>query len=125
MPWKACSVSEGRVRFVLAVKSKSEPFVSVCGRFGISRKTGYKWWQRYRKGGVKALADASRRPHLRWKKHRLVWRNRLGKLRRKRSRWGAKKLRRRLQRIFPRALSIPVASILARWLAELDLVKRL
>ena len=45
-----------RMRFVLAIKSKSEAFASVCARFGISRKSGYKWWQRYRAGGVKALA---------------------------------------------------------------------
>ncbi len=67
------------MRFVLAIKSKSEAFASVCARFGISRKSGYKWWQRYRAGGVKALADRSRRPHPRGKKQRLVWRERLGK----------------------------------------------
>ena len=44
------------MRFVLAIKSKSEAFASVCARFGISRKSGYKWWRRYRAGGVKALA---------------------------------------------------------------------
>ena len=68
------------MRFVLAIKSKSEAFASVCGWFGISRKTGYKWWQRYRAGGVKALADRSRRPHLRGKKQHLVWRDRLRKI---------------------------------------------
>jgi putative transposase len=124
MPWKKYSMSEARMRFVLAIKSKSEAFASVCARFGISRKTGYKWWQRYRAGGVKALADRSRRPHRREKKQRLVWRDRLGKLRRKHPSWGAKKLRRRLQKAFPGTRRIPAVSTLARWLAELGLVKK-
>jgi len=61
MPWKKSLVSEERAQFVLTAKSESESFVSMCGRFGISRKTGYKWLQRYRRGGLKALADVSRR----------------------------------------------------------------
>ncbi|NOT08367.1 MAG: helix-turn-helix domain containing protein, partial [Gemmatimonadales bacterium] len=34
----------------------------LCARFGISRKTGYKWWHRYEQGDLAALADQSRRP---------------------------------------------------------------
>jgi transposase InsO family protein len=35
----------------------------VCRRFGISRKTGYKWLNRYREAGAEGLCDRSRRPH--------------------------------------------------------------
>ena len=37
----------------------------VCKRFGISRKTFYKWLKRYRQSGsdTKSLVDQSRRPH--------------------------------------------------------------
>ena len=101
------------MRFVLAIKSKSEAFASVCARFGISRKSGYKWWQRYRVGGVKALADRSRRPHPRGKKQCLVWRHRLDNVRRAHPSWGAKKLRRRLQKAFPGTRRIPAVSTLA------------
>jgi putative transposase len=100
MPWKEFLASEERVRFVLAARNRSESFASVCGWFGISRKTGYKWWQRYRSGGIKALADASRRPIRRGKMHALVWRMRLRQVRQEHPRWGAKKLRRLLQRAF-------------------------
>jgi transposase len=34
----------------------------VCRRFGVSRKTGYKWIERYRAAGVSGLADGSRAP---------------------------------------------------------------
>jgi len=124
MPWKEFLVSEERARFVFAAKSKSESFASLCGRFGISRKTGYKWWQRYRCGGVKALGDASRRPRYGGKMHDFVWRMRLRKVRQEHPRWGAKKLRRLLQRAFPGARRVPAVSTLARWLVELHLVKR-
>jgi transposase len=38
---------------------------AVCRKFGISRKTFYKWFKRYQQdnGNTKALADRSRRPH--------------------------------------------------------------
>ena len=124
MPWKKFSVLEARAQFVLALKNKSESFVSVCGRFGISRKSGYKWRQRYRAGGLKALGNASRRPRHRGKMHRFVWRMRLRKLRQEHPRWGAKKLRRLLKRAFPQARCVPAVSTLARWLAELHLVKK-
>jgi putative transposase len=124
MAWKELLVSEARVQFVLAAKNRSESFASLCGHFGISRKSGYKWLQRYRAGGVKALADASRRPRHRWKMHHFVWRKRLRALRQEHPRWGAKKLRRLLQRAFPGRRHLPAVSTLARWLVELHLVKR-
>jgi len=38
---------------------------AVCRKFGISRKTFYKWLKRYQQdnGDTKALVDRSRRPH--------------------------------------------------------------
>ncbi|RCK77345.1 MAG: hypothetical protein IGBAC_1654 [Ignavibacteriae bacterium] len=37
----------------------------VCEKFGISRKTFYKWWMRYFKSGykVESLFDLSKKPH--------------------------------------------------------------
>lgn len=39
--------------------------VKVCEKFGISRKTFYKWWNRYSKSGFSqnSLMDESRKPH--------------------------------------------------------------
>ena len=51
-----------RVKFVAAMLEGDETFVELCERFGISRKQGYKWKQRYDQGGVEALADRSRAP---------------------------------------------------------------
>ena len=61
MPWKECSVMDERLRFVAKLLD-GEAMTDVCREFGISRKTGYKIFQRYRESGVEALCDRSRRP---------------------------------------------------------------
>ena len=35
----------------------------LCDRYGISRKTGYKWLDRFDEGGRQGLGDRSRAPH--------------------------------------------------------------
>src|SRR5229473_1867277 len=61
MPWKECSVMDERLRFV-AWLLDGEAMSEVCRAFGISRKTGYKIFERYKKHGLEALTDRSRRP---------------------------------------------------------------
>lgn len=51
-----------RQEFLLLADQPGSNFRQLCQRFGISRKTGYKWRQRYRQNGNDALADQSRRP---------------------------------------------------------------
>jgi transposase InsO family protein len=58
---ETCAVDE-RMRFVMAVESEDEPFAAVCRRFGVSRKTGYKWLERYEDVGLEGLLDRSRAP---------------------------------------------------------------
>jgi transposase InsO family protein len=60
MPWKeTCSVEE-RIRFIAEFGGEVEPsLAAVCRRYGVSRKTGYKWLERYAAGGLGAL---ERRP---------------------------------------------------------------
>src|SRR5271154_562857 len=61
MPWKASSVMEERLRFVARLLD-GEAMAEVCREFGISRKTGYKIFDRYKEHGLEALSDRSRRP---------------------------------------------------------------
>ena len=60
MPWKECSVMGERLRFVARLLD-GESMSEVCRDFGISRKTGYKIFTRYKVQG-QALTDRSRRP---------------------------------------------------------------
>ena len=57
MPWRETCSMEERVRFILACRDAEESFAAVCESFGISRKTGYKWLDRYDEHGLGALAD--------------------------------------------------------------------
>lgn len=59
MPWESKSVEELRKEFVLAAK-KNVNFSALCREFGITRKTGYKWLERYAEG--LSLSDKSRKP---------------------------------------------------------------
>jgi len=58
---ETCAVDE-RMRFVMVVEAREEAFAAVCRRFGVSRKSGYKWLERYGEAGVEGLVDRSRAP---------------------------------------------------------------
>lgn len=66
MPWGTTTVTDERIRFVLAyqreVASKRTTMVELCERFGISRKTGYKYIGRQQKEGWVGLKERSRAP---------------------------------------------------------------
>jgi hypothetical protein len=61
MPWKESSVMDERMRFVIRLKD-GETMASLCREFGISRKTGYKIFDRYEQCGLEGLRDRVRRP---------------------------------------------------------------
>ena len=50
-----------RLRFVARLLD-GEAMSAVCREFGVSRKTGYKIFERYKDHGLEALSDRSRRP---------------------------------------------------------------
>src|SRR5215470_6759994 len=62
MPWKECSVMDERMQFV-SRRLAGETMAELCREFGISRKTGYKIFDRYQECGVHGLTDRSRRPY--------------------------------------------------------------
>src|ERR1700753_1688149 len=63
MGWMETRVVDERMRFVMAALEHEEAFAAVCRRFGVSRRVGYKWVERYEAEGVAGLLDRSRAPH--------------------------------------------------------------
>jgi transposase InsO family protein len=63
MPWKATGIMSLREEFVRLAQGKGANISLLCRRFGISRKCGHKWINRYDECGVNGLSDRSRRPH--------------------------------------------------------------
>ncbi|NIN67150.1 MAG: IS481 family transposase [Anaerolineae bacterium] len=63
MPWKEVTVMSQRLDFVRLAKRCGANIAELCRRFGISRKTGYKWMNRFEELGFEGLRDRPRRPH--------------------------------------------------------------
>ena len=97
MPWRAVSVTSLRLEFVTLAERGEVAFSELCRRFGITRRVGYKWLDRYRAEGPAGLSDRSRRPHSTDNQLPQDAEQAVVALREKRPSWGARKLRRRLQ----------------------------
>jgi transposase-like protein len=61
MPWQEVRPMDLKIRFISDYLNEYFTFTELCTRFGISRKTGYKWVSRYLVSG--SLNDLSRKPH--------------------------------------------------------------
>ena len=85
-----------RLKFIAGWLRAEVPFSQLCARHGISRKTGYKWVDRYEAAGAIGLIDHSRAPHRLAQAMAPTIAERLVGLRRERPPWGPKKLLARL-----------------------------
>lgn len=63
MPWHGVLPMDLRFEFTHAYASGQYSMTELCDQYGISRKTGYKWVDRYEAEGRAGLNDRSRRPH--------------------------------------------------------------
>ena len=98
MPWKETDVRSERIRFVVEAVQGEETMRSLCGRYGISRKTGYKWLRRWEEvGSLGELDEHSRRPHRSPRQTDSAIEDRVVRLRQQYG-WGSRKLRCLLQR---------------------------
>jgi transposase InsO family protein len=124
MPWKASSVMEERLRFVARLLD-GEPMSDVCREFGISRKTGYKVFNRYREHGCAALTDRSRRPvrYANQLPHQVE--SLIVSLKRDKPHWGARKIRELVIRRLNGDVRVPAKSTIHAVLDRHGLVRRL
>jgi transposase InsO family protein len=123
MPWKETGPFEERRRFIVACRDSDESFGATCERFGISRQKGYKWLDRFEEGGVEALVDRSRRPHSNSRAVPAAVVELIVELRKRRPRWGPRKLLAILERDYPR-IEFPVASTVGSLLRAAGLVTK-
>src|SRR5205807_8747531 len=97
MPWKASSVMEERLCFV-ARRLDGEAMTDMCREFGISRKPGYKIFDRYKEHGLEALTDRSRRPVRYTNQLPAPIESLIVRLKGEKPHWGARKTRKLLVR---------------------------
>jgi transposase InsO family protein len=124
MPWKECSVMDERLRFVAKLLD-GESMSDVCREFGISRKTGYKIFTRYKDHGVEALSDRSRRPVRYANQLPAQIESLIVTLKREKPHWGARKIRELLVRRLDGDVRIPAKSTIHAVLHRHGLVKTL
>jgi len=111
-----------RLRFVARLL-EGEAMSEVCREFGVSRKTGYKIFERYKDHGLEALSDRSRRP--------IRYANQLpGQIeslivdcKQEKPHWGARKIRELLVRRLDGDFRIPAKSTIHAVLHRHGLVK--
>ena len=96
MPWKECQAMDERMRFVARLL-EGEKMAPLCTEFGISRKTGYKIFDRYKDCGLEAFTDRSRRPYRQANRLPAPLEARIVRLKREYPGWGAPKLREKLR----------------------------
>src|ERR1700675_4167204 len=123
MPWNETEPMNERVKFIARYLQNEEPLAVLCEDAGISRKTGYKWVERYEGSGVVALVDRSRAPlsHPHAVPEAVV--ETLVAMRRRHPRWGPRKLLAILRR-HESTRAWPVASTVGDILRQRGLVRR-
>jgi putative transposase len=100
MPWRECCKMDERLRFVARLLD-GERMAELCREFGISRKTGYKIFTRYKDIGLEGLTDRSRRPYRQANRLPFQVETLILGLKREHPSWGAPKIRAKLRRRFP------------------------
>jgi len=131
MPWKECSVSDERLRFVLECLKADDAMAVICRRHGVSRRVGYKWLARYKERGREGLADQSRAPRSHPNQVEAELERRILALRADHATWGPRKLLAALARQMRDAGGgdvdpdeLPVASTVGQMLRRAGLVVR-
>lgn len=92
MPWRVTTPMSEKLRFIGDLETTLFTMTELCYQYDISRKTGYKWAERYVAGGPEGLEDRSRAPKRRpgRTEQRVV--DALIELRLKHPSWGPRKL---------------------------------
>lgn len=111
-----------RMQFV-ARRLAGEPMADLCRAFGISRKTGYKIFDRYQACGIQGLTDRSRRPFRYANQLPVQVETYILNVKREHASWGARKIRERLRRRFS-GIPIPAKSTIHAVLDRHGLVER-
>lgn len=101
MPWSETSTMDEKVKFIGDYQRELLSLSELCDRYGISRKTGYKWIGRYEAEGPAGLQNLSRRPHCCPHQTPPDVTEALLEARRRHPHWGAKKLLKIVSRRHP------------------------
>ena len=122
MTWSESNIMDERLKFVARMLD-GEKMAGLCREFGISRKTGYKIWERYKDIGIEGLQDRSRRPYRHANQLPFQVERAILQIKQEYPSWGAPKIREKLIRQYP-MIAQPAISTVHATLDRNGLVKR-
>lgn len=122
MPWKECNRMNECLRFVARLL-EGEKMAAVCREFGISRKTGYKIFNRYKDDGLRGLEDKARSPYRHPNKLPFQVETAIVRIKQEHITWGAPKIKDKLIKLYP-MIKAPAISTVHAVLDRHGLVKR-
>jgi len=121
MPWRETCAMEQRKKFVDDWLDGQWNMTELCETYGVSRKTGYKWLERFETRGAEGLEDLRREARSHPNQTRAPVELRIMALRRQHPFWGPRKLKSRLERLHP-DLAWPASSTIGGILRRRGLV---
>jgi putative transposase len=101
MAWRYCKVEEQRKEFMKELTKGESTVTMLCQKYGISRKTAYKWRGRFLELGIEGLKDISRAPHVPNKRYSEILIDQAIDYKRQHLSWGPKKILVKLQEKYP------------------------
>ena len=122
MSWKVSNIMDERLKFIARIL-EGDKMSHVCEEFGISRKTGYKIFNRYRDCGIEGLQDRKRRPYRQANQLPFQVERSILQIKKEWPNWGAPKIREKLIRQYD-LLHPPAKSTVHAVLDRNGLVKR-
>ena len=123
MPWNEVKAMDQKKDFIDSVLNDKLSFSESCRQFSISRKTGYKWVERYNVLGLEGLLENSRKPHRNSRELDESTICQILNLRYKRPSLGPRKIKARLEDAYPNG-DWPSASSIGNLLDRYGLSKK-
>ena len=122
MPWKTECSGAQRWRFLKRWRAGKTGLAELCRAVEISRKTAYKWIDRFELEGKRGLHDRSRRAHRVHNRPGRRWLERVRRVRVRHPTWGARKLQTVLRKRYG-AQGVPSVAAIGRWLRQWRLTR--
>ena len=122
MPWKMEKPMDQKIKLISLWLEEKFNITELSIKFGVSRKTIYKWINRYNREGVKGLEEKKRAAHTHPNITGTVKVERIIEYKLSHDKWGPKKIVNCLGRKYPKE-SWPSASTAGEWLKRNGLVK--
>lgn len=114
-------MEEQRLNFIKEHIEAKSSFTGLCEKYEISRKTGYKWLERFLEKGEEGLRDLSKAPHSHPHELSKEVVEAILEIKETYSQWGAKKIHAKLQEVKP-SLSLPSINGIGNVLSRFGLV---